>query len=83
MCLAGELPRTRAAVREHPLRHDARMRKGEQDDFPDYRDCHATVVDAIRYVTTGQSLEDAADEALTRLRTLGLPIPPWVPPSPE
>lgn len=55
----------------------------QDDDFPDYRDCRSTVVDAIRYVTSGQSLEEAADEALHRLRDLGVPIPEWVPRLPE
>lgn len=40
-----------------------------------YGDLHATVVDAIRYVTVGQSIEEAADEVLQRLRDAGLPIP--------
>ena len=40
-----------------------------------YGDLHATVVDAIRYVTAGQSIEEAADEVLQRLREAGLPIP--------
>jgi hypothetical protein len=40
----------------------------------DYGDLHATVVDAIRYITAGQSIEEAADEALQRLREVGLPI---------
>ncbi len=40
-----------------------------------YGDLHATVIDAIRYVTAGQSIEEAADEVLQRLRDAGLPIP--------
>jgi hypothetical protein len=40
-----------------------------------YGDLHATVVDAIRFVTAGQSIEEAADEILQRLREAGLPIP--------
>ncbi len=40
-----------------------------------YGDLHATVVDAIRYFTAGQSIEEAADEVLQRLREAGLPIP--------
>jgi len=40
-----------------------------------YGDLHTTVVDAIRYVTAGQSIEEAADEVLQRLRKAGLPIP--------
>ena len=40
-----------------------------------YNDLHATVIDAIRYVTAGQSIEEAADEVLQWLRDAGLPIP--------
>jgi len=46
-----------------------------QDDAETYRGLHAHVVDAIRYVTAGQSIEDAAHEALQRLRDAGLAIP--------
>lgn len=42
---------------------------------PTYEDLRAIVVDSIRYVTAGQDLEVAADEALTRLRDAGLAIP--------
>ena len=40
-----------------------------------YGDLHATVVDATRYFTAGQSIEEAAGEVLLRLRETGLPIP--------
>lgn len=46
-----------------------------EEKAAEYGDLHATVVDAIRYVTAGQSLEEAADEVLQRLREQGLPIP--------
>ncbi len=35
----------------------------------------ATVVDVSRYITAGQSIEEAADEVLQWLREAGLPIP--------
>lgn len=47
----------------------------ETEAAPTYEDLRSIVVDAIRYVTTGQDLEEAADEALTRLRKAGLAIP--------
>ena len=40
-----------------------------------YENLRATVVDAIRYITAGQPIEQAADEVLVRLRGAGLPIP--------
>ena len=51
------------------------MGPSSEESAADYEDLHATVVDAIRYVTAGQSIEDAADEVLQRLRDTGLPIP--------
>ena len=41
-----------------------------------YEDLRAVVVDAIRYLPSGQQIEQAADEVLVRLRGAGLPIPP-------
>ncbi len=51
------------------------MALSSEEKAPGYGDLHATVVDAIRYVTAGQSLEEAADEVLQRLREAGLSIP--------
>lgn len=42
---------------------------------PSYTDLHATVVDAIRYVSAGQPIEEAAHETLIRLRGAGLDVP--------
>ncbi len=53
----------------------APMGSSSEEESADYGDLHAIVVDAIRYVTAGQSLEEAADEVLQRLRGTGLPIP--------
>ena len=50
-----------------------------QDEVATYENLRAVIVDAIRYVTTGQPIEQAADEVLTRLRGAGLPIPPPTP----
>ncbi len=51
------------------------MGPSSEQGAADYGDLHATVVDAIRHVTAGQSIEEAADEVLQRLRDAGLPIP--------
>lgn len=51
------------------------MGPSSEEGAAGYGDLHATVVDAIRYVTAGQSIEEAADEVLQRLRDAGLPIP--------
>ena len=51
------------------------MGPSSEEEAADYGDLHATVVDAIRYVTAGQSIEEAADEVLQRLREAGLTIP--------
>lgn len=50
---------------------------------PDYDGVHAALVDAIKYVPSGQSPEAAAHEALVRLRSLGLPVPPRPPDDPS
>lgn len=50
------------------------MNSNDLDDR--YDSLHATVVDAIRYAADVQSHEDAAHEALHRLREHRLDIPP-------
>jgi hypothetical protein len=57
------------------LRHHARMTPSSEERDADYGDLHVTTVDAIRYVPAGQSIEEAADEFLQRLREAGPPIP--------
>ena len=42
------------------------MGLSKEEESAGYSDLHATVVDAIRYITAGQSLEEAADEVLQR-----------------
>jgi hypothetical protein len=51
------------------------MGPSSEEGAAGYGDLHATVVDAIRYITAGQSIAEAADEVLQRLRAAGLPIP--------
>jgi hypothetical protein len=51
------------------------MGPSSEEGAAGYGDLYARVVDAIRYVTAGQSIEEAAAEVLQRLRDAGLPIP--------
>lgn len=51
------------------------MNLGDESKAEDYEGLHATVVDAIRYVSSGQPPEEAAHEVLQRLRDAGLAIP--------
>ena len=65
------------------MSHDEEF-DGDRGPFggPDYEGLHATLVDAIRYVTAGQAVETAAHEGLLRLRQAGLPVPLPPPPPP-
>ena len=51
------------------------MTPSSEERDADYGDLHVTTVDAIRYVPTGQSIEEPADEVLQGLREAGPPIP--------
>lgn len=64
------------------MNSDEVVRNAGPADGPDYEGLHATLVDAIRYVTAGQSLDAAAHEGLLRLRAAGLAVPPRPPDDP-
>jgi hypothetical protein len=51
------------------------MTKNAPNEALPYEHLHAIVVDGSRYITAGQSVDDAANEVLQRLRDAGLPIP--------
>lgn len=70
---AALTPRT---IEESPCGNIFCMGLSNEDEAITYRELRAIVVDAIRYVTAGQPIEVAADEALQRLRDAGLPMPP-------
>ncbi|MDR6969750.1 hypothetical protein [Leifsonia shinshuensis] len=51
------------------------MDEAQHESSEFYEALHGAVVDALKYMSVGQSAEEAADEVLARLRTAGLPIP--------
>jgi hypothetical protein len=53
---------------------DIARRVGPADAVP-YEELHAVVVGSMRYITSGQTLEEAAHLTLQRLRECHLPIP--------
>lgn len=63
------------AVRRRSYGKIVVMGLSDQNEDVTYRELHATVVDAIRYITAGQPIEVAAHEVLERLREQGLQIP--------